>query len=73
MCSEMENKGYHAAAYLRLSRDDADMAEGRKTESNSIGAQRELILHYVKRQENIEIYDFYADDGYSGIHFAEVR
>ena len=63
---------YHAAMYLRLSRDDEDMDSG-KWESNSIRSQREMICSYIRKQENMEIYDSYVDDGYSGTNFVEVR
>ncbi len=59
---------YHAAIYLRLSRDDEDV-DGRKQESNSIRSQREMICSYIRKQENMEIYDSYVDDGYSGTNF----
>lgn len=71
----MQVKGkahYHAAMYLRLSRDDEEMDSG-KWESNSIRSQREMICSYIRKQENMEIYDSYVDDGYSGTNFVEVR
>lgn len=59
---------YDAALYLRLSRDD--MEEGStKTESNSIANQRELLRSFVKSQPDIQIFDIYVDDGYSGGNF----
>ena len=59
---------YHVGIYLRLSRDDEDMA-GAKTESNSISSQRELIRSFVRQHEDMEIYDIYVDDGWSGVNF----
>lgn len=59
---------YNAAIYLRLSRDDEDVA-GTKQESNSISSQRDMIRSYIRKQENMEIYDIYVDDGYSGANF----
>lgn len=59
---------YDAGLYLRLSRDDAD-EEGGKTESNSIANQRELLRNFVKSQPDIQIFDIYVDDGYSGTNF----
>ena len=56
---------YDAALYLRLSRDDM---EGKK-ESNSITNQRELLQSFVKNQPDIQIFDIYVDDGYSGGNF----
>lgn len=50
---------YHAAVYLRLSRDD-DM-DGGKAESNSIGSQRDMIRSFIRKQDNMEIYDIYVE------------
>ena len=63
---------YKAAVYLRLSRDDEERG-GARQESNSIGSQREMIRSYIRQQGNMEIYDVYVDDGYSGVNFVEVR
>lgn len=71
----MKNKHFLAAMYLRLSRDDSDStgAAGErgsaKSESDSIGNQRELLKAYIHRQQDIELYDIYADDGFSGSNF----
>lgn len=59
---------YKAAVYLRLSRDDEERG-GAGQESNSIGSQREMIRSYIRQQGNMEIYDVYVDDGYSGVNF----
>lgn len=59
---------YRAALYLRLSRDDEGV-DMHGTESNSITAQRELLQSYVKRQSDMEVYQIYADDGWSGANF----
>lgn len=59
---------YNVAIYLRLSRDDEDI-DGNKTESNSISSQRDMIRSYIRKQENMEIYDIYVDDGFSGANF----
>ncbi len=40
-----------------------------KYESNSIGNQRELIKAFLREQPDIELYDIYADDGFSGSNF----
>ena len=61
------SESYHAAIYLRLSRDDDDI--GSKAESNSISSQREMIHSYIRKQDDIEIYDTYVDDGWSGANF----
>lgn len=59
---------YHVAAYLRLSREDGE-AGGCRAESNSIQTQREMILSYIRTREDMELYDVYADDGWSGVDF----
>lgn len=71
----MKNKHFLAAMYLRLSRDDNDVGDttdGKgnvKFESNSIGNQRELLRAYIREQQDIELYDSYVDDGFSGSNF----
>lgn len=71
----MKNKHFLAAMYLRLSRDDSDVGDvtdgkgNMKSESNSIGNQRELIRAYIHEQQDIELYDIYVDDGFSGSNF----
>lgn len=78
----MKENRFYAAMYLRLSRDDtasggsAKDSRGQasvKTESESIGNQRELIRAYIHEQQDIELYDIYVDDGFSGSNFVEVR
>ena len=59
---------YNAAMYLRLSKDDGDFGGG-KTESDSIASQRDLIRSYIRSHKEMELYDIYADDGYSGANF----
>lgn len=60
---------YDTALYLRLSRDDTDIDGRIKTESNSISSQRELLRAYVQSHEDLQIFDIYIDDGYSGADF----
>ncbi|MCI8577745.1 MAG: recombinase family protein [Lachnospiraceae bacterium] len=55
--------------YLRLSREDEDRDGISKAESNSISSQRELIRTYIRESENMELYDSYVDDGFSGSNF----
>lgn len=59
------------AMYLRLSRGDNTGEKGSisKAESNSIGSQREMIRSFLNEQEDMELYDSYVDDGYSGSNF----
>jgi len=51
---------YNAAIYLRLSRDDEDI-DGNKSESNSISSQRDMIRSFIRKQDDMEIYDIYVD------------
>lgn len=62
------------AIYLRLSETDGDLGIDGKDESNSIENQRMLLHNYIEAREDLsgEIIE-YADDGYSGTNFAEVR
>ena len=65
---------YSAGLYLRLSQDDSAMdVDSGRTESISIGSQWELLRSFVRSRRDMEIYDTYVDDGYSGINFVEVR
>ncbi len=50
---------YNAAIYLRLSRDDEDI-DGSKSESNSISSQRDMIRSFIRKQDDMEIYDIYV-------------
>ena len=62
-------KSYHAAVYLRLSREDGDVIDGGKTVSNSIANQKELVMDYLKSHHEISVVSTYTDDGYSGVNF----
>ena len=66
---QLKEKQFYAAMYLRLSRDDEDRDGLSKSESNSIGSQRELIKSFIREQPDIELYDIYVDDGFSGSNF----
>ena len=39
---------YDTALYLRLSKEDGDVASGSKNESNSIANQKSLIMDYLQ-------------------------
>ncbi len=61
---------YHAAIYVRLSKEDsAIMKDTGKEESDSIVNQKELIRAFLADKPDIEICAEYADDGYSGADF----
>jgi len=53
---------YNVGIYCRLSQEDGN------DESQSIKAQKEILLAYVQKQ-NWSVVDIYADDGYSGTTF----
>ena len=63
------SKTYHAAVYLRLSREDGDVAEGGRAFSNSISNQKELVMDYLGSRAEIQVYSVYVDDGWSGVDF----
>lgn len=58
------NEIFEVGVYIRLSREDGD-----KAESESIVNQRSLISEYVKNRNDLKIYDFYIDDGFTGTDF----
>ena len=62
-------KTYQAAVYLRLSREDGDVADGGKAVSNSIANQKELVMDYLKSHPEINVASIYTDDGFSGVNF----
>lgn len=58
------NAVWKAALYIRLSKEDGD-----KSESCSVTSQREILKEYVRQHEDIELVDYYVDDGWSGTNF----
>lgn len=58
-------KKYRAALYVRLSNDD----ENKDIESNSVTNQRALLTNFVDNSKDIQIHDYYIDDGFSGVNF----
>ena len=58
------------ALYLRLSLADNDLGKNNKDESNSIENQRELLMSFVEKREDIAgRIEEYIDDGYTGTNF----
>ena len=55
---------FHAAIYIRLSREDGD-----REESDSVANQRKLLTQFILNHEELLLYNIYIDDGYSGVHF----
>lgn len=62
-------KIYHAAIYVRISKEDGDIANSSKRESNSISSQKALILDFLKDKKDIEVVSVRVDDGYTGSNF----
>lgn len=54
---------YNSTLYLRLSRDDELQGD-----SSSIVTQRQMLRKYAS-EHNINVYDEYVDDGWSGTNF----
>lgn len=52
------------AVYIRLSKEDGD-----KEESDSVASQREIIKEFLKIHPELELYDYYIDDGCTGTDF----
>ncbi len=60
---------YKAAAYVRLSKEDANIGSNDKIGSNSINNQKALIMKEIESMSNVLLYDVYIDDGYTGLNF----
>lgn len=60
---------YRAAIYVRLSKEDGDVSDASKTESNSISNQKELIKDFLKDKDDIRVVSERVDDGCSGVNF----
>ena len=62
-------EAYNTALYLRLSKEDGDVAAGSKNESNSIANQKSLIMDYLQSRPEFRVVAVHEDDGYSGTDF----
>lgn len=69
MLSNNLSKTYLCGGYLRLSKEDDDIAKSETLQSNSIENQKEYIEDYQQSKPEIRVVDFYIDDGYSGVNF----
>lgn len=69
MLSNNLSKTYLCGGYLRLSKEDGDVAGSETLQSNSIENQKEYIEDYLQSKPEIRVVDFYIDDGYSGVNF----
>lgn len=65
----MHEQIYNAAIYVRLSKEDVDFKDSKKTESNSISNQKNLILDYLKKKPEIHVVSTKIDDGYTGTNY----
>lgn len=59
---------WSVALYIRLSQEDEDNGT-EKSESNSITSQKTLLKEYISEHNDLDIYDTYIDDGYTGTDF----
>lgn len=55
---------WNAGLYIRLSREDGD-----KAESESVGSQKAILERFIFEHPEINLYDTYIDDGWSGTDF----
>lgn len=55
---------YQVGVYIRLSRDDGD-----DRESESVENQRDIINRFIEEQDDLDFFDEYVDDGYTGTNF----
>ncbi len=54
---------YKVAAYIRLLKSD------NYTEYNSINDQKRIIKEYISNSNDLELFDYYIDNGYSSMSF----
>lgn len=59
----LQNK-WNVALYIRLSVQDGD-----KAESNSVVNQKELLDMFMSKDKELNFYNYYIDDGFSGTNF----
>ena len=57
----IEIKKLKVAAYIRISK--------KEKEANSIENQKDLIDYYIKDKQDLKVYNYYVDNGYSGTVF----
>ena len=61
-------KKWMAGLYIRLSREDGD-----KDESDSVSNQRMLLREYSAKLPDVEVADYFIDDGWTGTNFERDR
>lgn len=64
MSARRVTERFRTAAYIRLSREDGD-----REESDSVLNQKKLLQNFISSKEDLELWDFYVDDGYTGTNF----
>ena len=52
--------------YLRISGEEAEKGD-------KLNNQRDLLLNFAKKQNDLKIVDIYSDNGETGTNFVEVR
>lgn len=52
--SKQISKIYHAAIYVRLSKEDGDVSTNAKAESNSISNQKDFIRNFLADKKTLE-------------------
>ena len=57
-------KKSHMAIYIRLSLEDNNLDDG-----YSIETQKEMLLNFLEEHEDMELYDIYCDNGFTGSNF----
>jgi len=60
---------WKCAIYLRLSREDEDISNRGKKNSNSIENQKDYMKAFLKGRAEMEEVRYFIDDGYSGVNF----
>lgn len=53
---------WKAGGYVRLSKEDKEYADN----SQSVLSQKQMIEKFLQAHPDIELYDYFVDDGYSG-------
>ena len=64
----MIERKYRVAKYIRLSDEDRD-----KKESESVENQRDIIDNFIEENKELQVFDEYVDDGYTGGNFDRPR
>ncbi len=59
-----QNRIWNTAVYVRISEAEKD-----KSESDSISNQKSYIQKFIDKDESLNVYKVYCDDGYSGGNF----